>query len=82
MSVQITTQIAARAPDAKRELQDLADNFGLSFRPLHPDTDDPVLGSYFIVDVPDAAAAPRVLDRLRRSPSFSAAYVKGPDALP
>jgi hypothetical protein len=34
------------------------------------------------VEVPDSASAPRVLDRLRRSPEFSAAYVKGPEAMP
>ncbi len=82
MGVEITTQIADRDSRAQRELQQLADDFGLSFRRLHPDTDDLVLSSYFVVDVPDPAAVPRVLDRLRRSPAFSAAYVKGPEAMP
>jgi hypothetical protein len=93
MGVEITTQIAhdvTSVPSAERrtpapsapELQDIVEEFGVSFRRLHPDTDDPVLSSYFIVDVPDPALAPRVLDRLRRSPVVSAAYIKGPDAMP
>jgi hypothetical protein len=82
MGVEITTQVAGEAAGAQRELQALAAEFGVSFHPLHPDTDDPRLSSYFIVEVPDAAQVPRVLDRLRRSPVFSAAYVKPPDAMP
>ena len=93
MGVEITTQIAqdvTAIPSAERrtpapsapQLQDIVEEFGVSFRRLHPDTDDPVLSSYFIVDVPDPALAPRVLDRLRRSPVVSAAYIKAPDALP
>lgn len=82
MGVEITTQIAGQESGAQRELQHLADDFHISFRRLHPDTDDPVLSTYFVVDVPDPAVAPRVLDRLRRSPAFSAAYVKGPEAMP
>jgi hypothetical protein len=82
MGVEITTQIAGQESGAHRELRQLAEAFGVSFRRLHPDTDDPVLSSYFVVEVPDSASAPRVLDCLRRSPEFSAAYVKGPEAMP
>jgi hypothetical protein len=82
MGVEITTQVAGQVPPARRELEALVDDFGLSFRPLHPDTDDSQLSSYFVVDVPDPAAVPRVLERLRRSPAFSAAYIKPPDAMP
>ena len=82
MGVEITTQIAGRESGAQRELRHLANDFGISYRRLHPDTDDPVLSSYFVVEVPDSASATRVLDHLRRSPEFSAAYVKGPEAMP
>ena len=49
---------------------------------LHAGTTDPVLGSYYIVSVPDDALAPQVLDRLRHSPAVNAAYLKPPDAMP
>lgn len=63
-----------------RELKRMADDLGISFRSLHPDSANPSLRSYFTVDVPDAAEAERVLTRLRRSPAVRAAYVKPPDA--
>jgi hypothetical protein len=80
MGVEITTQLAPEA--AEPELRDLADEFGLSVRPLHAGTSDPVLGSYYIVSVPDASMARQVLDRLRQSPAVNAAYLKPPDAMP
>ena len=80
MGVEITTQLA---PDAgEPELRELADEFGLSVRPLHAGTTDPVLGSYYIVSVPDALLAQQVLDRLRQIPAVNAAYLKPPDAMP
>jgi hypothetical protein len=82
MGVEITTQIAGRESRARRELQHLADDLGISYRRLDPDTDDPVLSSYYVVEVPDSASVTRVLDHLRGSPEFSAAYVKGPEAMP
>ena len=80
MGVEITTQLSPET--ALPELRALADELGLSFRPLHPGTSDPGLGSYFIIDVPDPASAQRVLERLRRSPAVRAAYIKPPDAMP
>jgi hypothetical protein len=80
MGVEITTQLAPEA--AEPELRKLADEFGLSIRPLHAGTTDPVLGAYFIVSVPDASLAKQVLDRLRQSPAVNAAYLKPPDAMP
>ena len=80
MGVEITTQLAPEA--AEPELRELADELGLSIRPLHAGTTDPVLGSYFIVSLPDASLAKQVLDRLRQSPAVYAAYLKPPDAMP
>lgn len=79
MSVDITTKLTpgSRAPD----LRGLVDEFGASVRPLHPGTSDPELASYLIVQIPNAAAAPQVLDRLRRHTAVTAAYVKPPDAM-
>lgn len=80
MGVEITTQLAPATPE--RDLRALADELGLSFRPLHAGTSDPVLGSYFIVSVPDASRAQQVLARLRQSPAVNAAYLKPPDTMP
>jgi hypothetical protein len=38
--------------------------------------------SYFIVDVPDAETAQRVINRLQQSKAIEAAYLKPPDELP
>lgn len=55
---------------------------GLLLEPLHHDTDDPTLQSYFTVEVPDWASAQRVMHRLGRSKAVLAAYVKPPDEMP
>jgi hypothetical protein len=76
--------LRARAP-ATPESQALwatANGLGISLEPLHPDSDDPTLRTYFTVDVPDGAAAQHVIDHLRQNPAVSAAYVKPPDAMP
>lgn len=56
--------------------------FGFTWEPMHRDTEDPYLQSYFVVEVPDNATAQRVIDRLRQSEAVVAAYVKPPDELP
>ena len=56
--------------------------FGLTLEPMHRDTDDPTLQSYFVVEVPDHATAQRVMARLRQLEAVEAAYVKPPDELP
>lgn len=77
--MRITVQLApelAKAPEIAR----LAADLGVSFRALHPDSDDPALASYFVVEVPDSGAAQDIVTRLRHSPAVRAAYVKPPDA--
>lgn len=64
------------------ELLRIIETFGLALEPMHRDTDDPNLQSYFIVEVPGHATAQRVIDRLRQSEAVKAAYVKPPDELP
>jgi len=54
----------------------------LALEPMHLETNDPVLQSYFIVEVPDSVTAQRVIERLQQSPAIEAAYVKPPDELP
>lgn len=87
----ITVQVAPELARALRqagpasgpaaELQRVADELRVSFRPLHPGTDDLTLSSYLVVDVSDPAVVERVIARLRQNPAVKAAYVKPPDAM-
>jgi hypothetical protein len=91
-TMQVTVQVSAdvaRAlhqqgpPTAESEgLLRITETFGLMLEPMHHDTDDPNLQSYFIVRVPDHATAQRVIDRLQQTVAVEAAYVKPPDELP
>jgi hypothetical protein len=84
--LRVTVQLAAvrsgHTPEARpASVQRLAEELGLPLEPLHPGVDDPVLRSYYTVEVPDRVAA-AVLARLRASPAVAAAYVKPPEAAP
>ena len=79
ITVQVKPETTRRGASA---LDDLARELGIAFQPMHPDTDDSTLRTYFTVDVPNAASAERVAARLRDSPAIAAAYVKPPDAMP
>lgn len=87
LTVQVSDELAValrqgtQAATEASELRQIADELGISLHPLHPGSDDPSLRSYFTVEVPDAAAAQRVIARLRQSPGITAAYVKPPDAM-
>lgn len=90
--MQVTVQVSANVartlhqrgpPTAESEaLLRTIETFGLALEPMHRDTDDPNLQSYFIVEVPDHATAQCVMDRLQQSETVEAAYVKPPDELP
>jgi len=90
--MQVTIQVSAdvaialnqRGPPTaeSRRLLRMIEIFGLTLEPMHLDTNDPNLQSYFTVEVPDYAIAQRVMDRLRQSEAVEAAYVKPPDDLP
>lgn len=77
--MRITVQLAPELAEAP-EIARLADDLGISFRALHPGSDDPTLASYFVVDVPDSGVAQDIVTRLRHSPAVRAAFVKAPDA--
>lgn len=89
---QVTVQVSADVARALRQqrpataesesLLSMIETFGLTIEPMHHDTDDPSLQSYFIVEAPDHATAQGVMDRLRQSEAVEAAYVKPPDELP
>ena len=55
---------------------------GLILEPMHPNTDDPTLQSFFIVEVHDQETAQQVIDRLQSLDGIEAAYVKPPDEMP
>jgi hypothetical protein len=87
ITVQVAPELAralcngAPASGPAAELRRIADELRVSFRPLHPGTDDLTLSSYLVVDVSDPALVERVLARLRQNPAVKAAYVKPPEAL-
>ncbi len=60
----------------------LATELGVALRPLHPDSSDPTLQTYFVVDVPEGPGGHRVIERLRQDPAIAGAYVKPPEAMP
>ena len=81
----ITVQLSP-GPASRAVLRDvLGPSPEAVLRPLHPGTDDPTLGSYFTVEVPDGPGAEqrvaRLLTRLRACPEIAAAYVKPPDSM-
>lgn len=90
--MQVTVQVSADVARTLRQrgppttdseaLWRMIKTFGLTLQPMHPDTDDPNLQSYFTVEVPDHATAQRVISRLQQAAATEAAYVKPPDELP
>jgi hypothetical protein len=63
------------------ELVHLLDDQDITLTPLHPQTDDATLASWFTVDVPDDRADD-VVNALRSSAAVEAAYVKPADEPP
>jgi hypothetical protein len=87
-TVQVRDDVARalhrRAPatqEAGQLLRQL-ESMDLTLEPIHPHTDDPVLQTFFTVQVPDDGTADEVIARLRELAAIEAAYVKPPDALP
>ena len=79
------TEAAARALQQHQpipELGRLANQLGIILQPLHPQSLDQALMTYFSAEVPDADVAQRAINRLLQSPHVTAAYVKPPDAPP
>jgi hypothetical protein len=69
---------AAQDPTSE-SLQQIADELGIVLEPQHPGVDDPELSSFFSVEVPDAAAAERVIASLQEKEAIEGAYLKPPD---
>jgi len=84
VTIQLTEQ-AARAlqhHQAIPELGQLANRLGIILEPLHPQSPDQALMTFFSAEVPDTDTAQRVIGRLLQSPHVMAAYLKPPDAPP
>jgi hypothetical protein len=92
MTIPVTIKVSAemasafhrRNPPAGApyDLSRIVEALGVALEPLHPNTIDPDLSSYFLVNAPDLETAQRVIDRLQRSGKIEAAYIKPPDAPP
>jgi hypothetical protein len=65
-----------------RELFKAAEELGVDLRPMHPRVKDPVLSSYYVVEVSDYREAERVAERFRVCRAAEAVYAKPPDELP
>jgi hypothetical protein len=84
--MQVTVQVSnaaalplrelAPATPASRAVTRLATELGLELRALHPASDDELLRTYFIAEVPDGHTGASIVERLRRDPSIAAAYVR------
>lgn len=68
--------------DESQELLKITEELEVSMKQLYPGVDDPVLSTYFTVEVIDRAAAEELINRLLQCSAVEAAYVKPPDELP
>lgn len=68
--------------DESEQLLRIVRTCARTLEPMHRDTDNPNLQSYFTVEVPDRATAELTIDRLRQITGIEAAYVKPSDELP
>ena len=67
---------------AAEELLQAVHGLGLDLAPMHPGAGDSELIQYFSIEVPDRAAAERLIHRLEQMPMIEAAYLKPDDELP
>lgn len=76
---------ATAAPPKKSEakkLLDAAAKLGGRLEPVHPGQTHPLLAPYFMVEVPDRAAAEQIISRLQRFEIVEAAYLQPDEQLP
>ena len=64
-----------------QELQQVTDELGVSLSPMYPQVSHPTLQPFFFIEVPDQAAAEKVISRISKSAAVEAAYLQ-PDAEP
>ena len=59
-----------------KDITNIIENLRVTLVPMYPETEDPVLNTYFIVEVPDFKVAEEIIVQLQRLPAIRAAYVK------
>ena len=92
MKTQVTAQVTAEVAQALRQgapptsdsqdLSQLVKEHGAVLEAIHPETEDPLLTSWFTVEAPDMAVAEQVAASLQQRRAVKACYIKPPDALP
>jgi len=90
--MQVTVQVSADVARALHhrgstsaasiELLSIIETFNLALEPMHPDTDDSSLQSFFVVEAQDSTTAQRIIDHLQELEAVEAAYIKPPDEQP
>lgn len=88
LNVEAASVIRARAHSvggdhsAAERLVTMLTALGLDLQPVHPGTVPLTLAPFFSIEVPDEAAARRVVDRLRAMEGVEAAYLRPDNELP
>ena len=64
------------------KLSEIEEEFGITFKPLHPGSTDPRLVPYLFAEVKDERTAKRLISRLGQLENISSAYLKPQDEPP
>ena len=88
LTIQVSTDVACilrkrETPTIEsKKLSNIAEKLNIVLKPLHPETEDPLLVSYFIVEVPASTTAENIISHLQQSAAVKAVYTKPPDQAP
>jgi hypothetical protein len=84
ITVQLTKDATpqARSPRSRGARRSVLTWLDKPLTPVHENTNDPVLASFFEITVDDPAEAQQVLHRLQTDPAVDGAYIKPDDELP
>jgi hypothetical protein len=74
LDIALALQSGGPQTPALQQVLEVASEFGVSLRPVHPGETDPLLAPYFAVDLPDAPTARRFIERLHGNTAVVAAY--------
>jgi hypothetical protein len=74
-------RVAGRDPASHRTspaapLRAAVEALGLSLHPVHPGASHPLLAPFFYIDLPGAASAEAVIERLQKTTGVEAAYLR------
>jgi hypothetical protein len=64
------------------EICDLESEFGVTLKPLHENTSDPILIRHFIMEVDNMITAKKLINHLLKIKYVEGAYIKTADELP